>query len=688
MRNLLARFKISLPPLPATPPTHAPNHKTLVQMAVIIALALALHFSIAHLLIALFSCAIFTVKCLIIWRRANNPPQWMVMILTVTSVVLILFSYGGWNGQTAGISFLVLLVSLKFLESRTVRDYFVVCLILYFLAASSFLFNSSLPNILLVITYTIAITAMLFKITNPAPISTAKAGIAASSLILKAIPLALFLFFFFPRVQGNFGFLPTLEDAKNSLNNSLITGDLANSAFSNELAFKAEFIGAIPPTSRLYWRAKVMDEELDFSWKISDESSSNIRYLARTRDIQQESKSTEAETRYEILHESTSDVYLPYLDYVVNYSKGDLTHDYSVRLNRAENRSYSYTGASTLAPWYRARPPEIDSLTRTKSSPSARTQALLTGIKQRWNTPLERAYAVYNHFARDEFVYSLTPSALNTNAPLDDFLFNIKTGYCEHYASAFTTLLRWLEIPSRVVVGYHGGTVNSAGNFVEVRYSDAHAWSEAYINNTWMRFDPTAAISPERIEYGMDAIRELWDSNTFGTNASGRALTDFLNPTGTTLAVKNLLDTWSNVQYQWKKWVIDYDFDTQRELLSKFGIEARNTLNVLLIILSFGVFAILAFYFWQLIPKREKRNELQSLFLKFADKAKKAGIERQISDTPNELARKLICKYPQLENQILNITERYLTLSYRAQSSEHSSQIKLLRQSINHLKFN
>ncbi|GAA6138483.1 DUF3488 and transglutaminase-like domain-containing protein [Arenicella sp. 4NH20-0111] len=686
MKSLLAKLKLKLPPLPATPPTHAPHRQTLAQMGVVIALALALHFSIASLVIALFSCAVFAVKCVIIWRNMNNPPQWMVMILTVFSVGLIIFSYGGWNGQTAGISFLVLLVSLKFLESRTVRDYFVVCLILYFLAASSFLFNSSLTNIVLVIGYTIAITGLLFKITNPAQISTIKAGMAASSLILKSIPLALFLFFFFPRVQGSFGFLPTLEDGRNSLDNALIAGEMASSAFSNELAFKAEFLGEIPPTSRLYWRAKVMDEEVDFAWKISDNVDADIVSLNNAREMREQSSKVPAETRYEILHEPTSDVYLPYLDYVASYSKGRLGHDYTIRINQADNRSYSYSGASNLRPWYQASQINNVSLLSTKSRPSARTQALLSKIQQQWTSEGERAEAVFNHFADNEFVYSLTPSALDSDAPLDDFLFDSKTGYCEHYASAFTTLLRWLRIPSRVVVGYQGGNINSTGNFVEVRYSDAHAWSEAYIDGSWVRFDPTAAISPERIEYGMEAIMELWDTNTFGTNASGRALTNFLNPTGTALAWKKLAESWSNVQFQWKKWVVDYDFNTQRELLEKFGIEARNTLHILVIILSSGVFLILGFYFWQLIPKREKRSELQKLYFRFSKKAKGAGIERHVSETPSQLAKRLITKFPLLESQIQSITDQYLALTYGAAPNDMDSEVKSLRKSINKLK--
>lgn len=664
---------------------HAPDRQTLFQIAGIIAVALAFHFTIASLIISTFSSFVFGIKCLVIWRKSTALPQWLVMLLTLTSIGLIIYSYGGWNGQTAGISFLVLLVSLKFLESQTVRDYFIVCIILYFLAASSFLFNSSLPNIALITCYTIAITAMLFKIVNPSSESTWSAFKSSSGLILKAIPLALFLFFFFPRIQGSFGFLPSLEDSANALDNSMVAGDMASNAFSNELAFKVQFDGPTPPVSRLYWRAKVMNEEVNFTWRVSDDENLTVQNQRVGQQMRELSRTAKGDTTYDILHEPSADLFVPYLDFVTTYEVGRLSYDYSVRLRRAKRGSFSYRGSSTLAPSYDTPPPNLEFLTKTESRPTARLQALLTSLRQNANTDLELATAAYNHFANNEYSYSLEPPALEDDTPLDDFLFNTRTGYCEHYASAFTTLLRWLGVPSRVVVGYHGGTINKTGNFVEVRYSDAHAWSEAYINGTWMRYDPTGTISPERIEYGMDALRELWENDLLNSNRRGNALSDFLNPSGSALAWKTMIETWSNVQYQWKKWVVDYDFETQQELLSKFGLKAKNSLYTLLAILSTGVLGILFFYFWQLIPKPNKRTDLQRVYAKFVAKAKWSGVTRVPSDTPSELANKLIHKHPYAKPQVEKITQIYVNLCYGVPTANSVEQLNELKTEIKNL---
>ncbi len=685
MRKLLAKFNINLPPMPTAPPSHTPSHQTLVQLAAIITVALVMHFSIASVMIASFSVAVFGLKCVILWKRLKSPSQWLMILLTILSIGLILMSYGGWSGQTAGISFLVLLVSLKFLESQTVRDYFVVCLILYFLAASSFLFNSSLPSILLVVAYTITITALLFKITNPAPINAISALKASSGLVLKAIPLALFLFFFFPRLQGDFGFLPSLDKGETSLENSLVAGEMASSAFSTELAFQAKFEGPIPPTSRLYWRAKVMNEEVNFAWQVS---LSNLITPNNTRIAQQmreQAAPEPSDTKYEILHQSSSDLFLPYLDFVRSYSKGRVNYDYSVSVKRSDQGTFSYSGTSSLAPSFTTDEPALAPLIATESRPTARIQALLSEITDNYTSDAARANAVYEYFRNNEFSYSLLPPGLDEFTPLDDFLFNTRTGYCEHYASAFTTLLRWLKIPSRVVVGYQGGTVNRTGNFVAVSYSDAHAWSEAYINNTWVRYDPTAVISPERIEFGMDALRELWDNDLIGSNATGQALSDFLNPSGTTRAWRKMLESWSNVQYQWKKWVVDYDFETQQELLSKFGLSAKNSLTSLVLILSSGVFILLSLYFWQLLPKPKKRSELQKVYANYLKKIKKSGLLVEQSDTPNEVARRLLLTHPALKTQIASITSGYNELSYGPKKTDSRDRLSELNQAIRQL---
>ena len=86
----------------------------------------------------------------------------------------------------------------------------------------------------------------------------------------------------------------------------------------------------------------------------------------------------------------------------------------------------------------------------------------------------------------------------------DDFLFNKKSGFCEHFAGSFSLLMRAAKIPSRVVVGYQGGQILKNAqqkDYILIDNSYAHAWSEVWLKNKgWVRIDPTEWIAPERIQ--------------------------------------------------------------------------------------------------------------------------------------------------------------------------------------------
>ncbi len=108
-------------------------------------------------------------------------------------------------------------------------------------------------------------------------------------------------------------------------------------------------------------------------------------------------------------------------------------------------------------------------------------------------------------FRTQEFVYTLDPPRLAENA-VDEFLFDTRSGFCEHYAAAFTIVMRAAGVPARIVTGYQGGEFNPLGGYLLVRQSDAHAWSEIWVaGRGWLRVDPTAAVAPERIERGIAA---------------------------------------------------------------------------------------------------------------------------------------------------------------------------------------
>ena len=656
------KFKFKLPPLPNPPPAHALDRITLLQLSAVILCALVAHYFIAAITITTFTLIIWAWKTSIVAQEKPTPPRFVMMLLTIVSLIMILIFYGGWNGQKAGISFLVLLVTLKFLEANKLRDYYVVCLILLFLATSSFLFNASLINIVLVILYVILVSALLLKISNPTPPTLFRSLRTTAGILSRALPLAIILFFLFPRIQGSFGFIPSQDELNtdNELSDSLVAGDFANSAFNNELAFNVKFEQKIPENSQLYWRAKVMTEERNFQWSVTLPKNANRSKLIQRKRSTESKQNT---VSYEIIHQNSTDSFAPFLDYVLDQKLGIQLDDFSVFLLRKSNGVFAYRGVSTglpnLTPISAFDPTP---LLEVRSNPTPRIEALLQQWKRSSNSDQELVEKALNHFHNSEFYYSLTPPGLGDN-PIDEFLFESREGYCEHYASTFTILMRWLGIPARVVVGYQGGTRNTVGGYLQVRYSDAHAWSEIWINKNWVRVDPTAVISPERIEYGMDAIMNFWLNGSLRSN-SAPALANFLNPSGFSLAFRRIKDSWENIGFQWDRWVVNYDFDSQRILLTNLGFKHKNSLAILLGLLATATTVLMLFYFWQLIPRAVRIGEAQRSYLEFVHKFKRAKLLKAPSDSPNEFATKVVSELPHHAKEIHSITQTYINLRY------------------------
>jgi transglutaminase-like putative cysteine protease len=666
----LSKFKFSLPPLPTPPPAHTPQRSTLLLLGLVVAVPTFLHFLLGHPIIASFGVLVWAMKLVSIMRRNMMPPRWLVMLLTISSFLLVLIFYGGWNGQKAGISFLVLLASLKFLESRILRDYYMVCLILFFLASSSFLFNSSLQNIFAVLAYTTLVLSLMLKLADPEKSKSILPLSASTGILVKALPLAVLLFFFFPRIHGSFGFIPSQDDAQSGgkVNDSMVAGDFVNSAFSNEPAFRVEFDGSIPANAQLYWRLKVMEDERNFAWEVRRPSRNALELAQGLQDRRKSTASAEAEETvisYQIVHEPSRDNYAPYLDYAFNPDSGLQLQDYSVYRTRPESGVFAYNGAATFTPNL-----DEDSVNRVKllstlSRPSARSLTLLDRWRRNAKTDTELVNQVMQFYRDNNFAYTLSPPGLGDNA-LDSFLFETRAGYCEHYASSFTILMRWLGIPARVVVGFQGGARNQVGNYLQVKYSDAHAWSEVWLDGRWYRVDPTSAsaLGEQRLEQGMDALISLWENGEWDTWQDGSSLADYMNPGGVQRALQRLRDTWDNMGYQWNKWVVNYDFAAQSKLLSNLGFEHRNSLYTLLGILLASTLGLMLFYFWQLIPKAVKIEAAQQQYLKFLARCKKLGLEKALSETPNQFAEKAIQLSPDYAVQINSITKAYVDLRF------------------------
>jgi hypothetical protein len=235
--------------------------------------------------------------------------------------------------------------------------------------------------------------------------------------------------------------------------------------------------------------------------------------------------------------------------------------------------------------------------------------------------------AVLDYLRRGGYRYTLEPPLLGKHS-VDEFLFDTRLGYCEHYASAFVVVMRMLGVPARVVTGYQGGELNPVDRFLTVRQSDAHAWAEVWLAGTgWVRVDPTAVVAPVRIEGG----------------ASEMARREGFAPLGTTVGeldfVRRLRFNWEAAQNTWYQWILSYSPERQRDFLLKLGLVPDwRTLGWLFGGSLILLLSVLAFFS---LRHRSERDPLAELFWRFQIRLRDAGFAISPHEGPRDLGRRL-----------------------------------------------
>ncbi len=249
--------------------------------------------------------------------------------------------------------------------------------------------------------------------------------------------------------------------------------------------------------------------------------------------------------------------------------------------------------------------------------------------------------------------------------PIESFLFKTRYGFCSHYASAFVYLMRVAHIPARVVTGYQGGELNKAGNFLEIRQADAHAWAEVWLKDSgWVRIDPTAAIAPERIERNINL-----NSQTFGDIAA------VYSPAYNWL--KQARQLWGNIDYSWQRWVINYDNKSQSSFLSSFGINDLKTLVYWMIAIIALITAVLCWFL--LYQKPKSADKVLLIYNRFCKKLAKHGLNRGTGEGVKDFAERVKAKLPEQAMEIDQITTVFIRLRYgRAATGEDFQQLKTL----------
>jgi len=239
--------------------------------------------------------------------------------------------------------------------------------------------------------------------------------------------------------------------------------------------------------------------------------------------------------------------------------------------------------------------------------------------------------------------------------PIDAFVFETRRGFCEHYAASFALLMRLAGVPSRIVTGYQGGELNTVGDYLTVRQSDAHAWVEVWLPDAgWVRVDPTAEVAPERIESPIDRGASL---------AAGRVAFRAELPWAAAMVrqVRWLVDA---ANLNWHRWVVGYDRERQDFLMKHLGLGGLSPTQLGVLAVAVAAVLLSATGLWLVLQRPARRDPVLAAWDRLCRKLARAGVERAPHEGPRDYLGRASRELPQASEQLRVIGRLYEHLRY------------------------
>ncbi|EDY17737.1 transglutaminase domain protein [Chthoniobacter flavus Ellin428] len=585
---------------------------------------------------------------------ARLPSLPLKLLLFAGSVGGVAFNYGSAVGIEPGFSILVALVGLKLIEANGPRDFHVLGLLAFFLALCDLFFSQDLLRWLYVAIIVLLVLATLVRFhRGTSPGSYSRSTWLAMRLLLQALPIAVLLFLFFPRVYGGFRFQFS-QSLMNigGMSDRLSPGSMSSIALNSDVVFRADFPdGNIPPMSSMYWRGGVLWRGDELTWVLGP-------FFSRTE--YQPAPMSGPKIRQRISLQPHGGRWLFALDRPMEMHGASYLPGGVLQSKRAILSRYRYE--VTSLPEDRQTKLPSDQMRAALDLPahlSPRVKALVASWKAESKNPAKIVEAALRYFRHERFTYTLQPGSYSDANALDEFLFERRQGFCEHYAAAFATLMRVAGVPSRVVIGYHAGEYNSLGKYVIVRQSDAHAWCEVWLQNVgWQRIDPTDVIAPDRISSNLESYLESHTSQSDATSGERS-----LAATGWREIQHDLQLAWDSLNYQWDLHILNFDEDAQMNFLMLLGLGSVSWASILIWVLIATALFVGGLSFF-LRRSRSTVDKVGRGYAGFCHALARAGLPREPWEGAQHFAARAAAHFPEQAELIGRISQLYIELRY------------------------
>ena len=611
-------------------------------------LSLAPHAS--HLPVSLIGvCALLLGwRGLLAHQGRPLPHRFLLFALAASLLALVAVEFQRFFGKEPGIALLAGLLSIKLLETNSVRDARTVVLLSFFMQMGLFLYQQNMGVAALALAGSVATVAALLALEGRAEIPRART-LAAARLVLQGLPLMAVLFVLFPRIQGPLWGLPAdAYTRRTGLSDSMAPGDMARVSESGAIAFRARFEGDPPPPAERYWRGPVLSDFDGRTWRQGQRSVAEAPAY----------RSQGPAYTYTLTLEPHNQRWLLALDFPaaapgLRYSSDFLLLALAPVHTRQRVDLVSHPGTPV---GLEEREAVLRQALELPPGSNPRTRALGARLRAEARASSDIPALAIAHFRASGLAYTLDPLPFGRD-DVDSFLFDTRQGFCEHFAAAFVVTLRAAGVPARVVTGYQGGEINAVDGSFVVRQSDAHAWAEVWLaGKGWQRIDPTAASAPRRIDGGLAGALPDMDRLPLLVRSDLPWL-------------RTLRDNLEAIDNRWNQWVLGYNPARQQALLSALGLARTDWTTLIALMAAAGSVVAGLLAAWAL-RQRSPADAIDRDWTRFCRRLAAIGLPRETWEGPLDYAGRIGRQRPDLGAAVAAIATHYAALRYGPASTD------------------